>query len=309
MAFFGKTGGIIAAASKKDAVPLMKLGSIPIIKRIVLTLQQADVFPIVVVTGTEELEVTHQVAGSGVVFLRNEDCDQPELLTSVKLGLRYLQDKCERVVFTPVNTPMFSPETLRALLACDASVVTPSYHGQGGHPILLRNDMIGRVLAYEGGGGLRGVLAENNALRQWLPVEDAGILMSIHNERQLKHHLAAHNAALLSPTVQINIEKEQVLFNARFKLLLFLIADLQSVRQACLHMGLSYAKAWDMINRLEREVGYAVVERSHGGKQGGHTRLTPRGEALMLAYQRYEQEMKQEAQARFNKIFRESGLM
>ena len=54
---FGSVGAVIAAASKKDAVPLLKVGSIPIVRRIVLT-----VFPIVVVTGTEELEVTHQVA-------------------------------------------------------------------------------------------------------------------------------------------------------------------------------------------------------------------------------------------------------
>ena len=42
---FGEVGGIIAAASKKDAVPLLQIGSIPIIKRIVLSLQQAGVFP------------------------------------------------------------------------------------------------------------------------------------------------------------------------------------------------------------------------------------------------------------------------
>ena len=62
---FGSVGAVIAAASKKDAVPLLKIGSIPIVRRIVLTLQQAGVFPIVVVTGTEELEVIRQVAPLG----------------------------------------------------------------------------------------------------------------------------------------------------------------------------------------------------------------------------------------------------
>lgn len=38
---FGSVGAVIAAASKKDAVPLLKVGSIPIVRRIVLTLQQA----------------------------------------------------------------------------------------------------------------------------------------------------------------------------------------------------------------------------------------------------------------------------
>lgn len=132
---FGSVGAVIAAASKKDAVPLLKVGSIPIVRRIVLTLQQAGVFPIVVVTGTEELEVTHQVAPLGVVFIKNTECEKPELFSSVKLGLSYLQGKCDRVVFTPVNAPMFFAQTLHTLLSCDADIVTPTYDGRGGHPI------------------------------------------------------------------------------------------------------------------------------------------------------------------------------
>ena len=97
--------------------------------------------------------------------------------------------------------------------------------------------------------------------------------------------------------------------NSRLKLLLFLIADLQSVRQACLHMGLSYQKAWDMINRLEQETGYAVVIRQHGGKNGGKTCLTEQGLRLIRAFQRYEDEVSTFAQQRFETLFRRTGLI
>ena len=70
---FGSAGARIAAASKKDTVLLLKVGRIPIVRRIVLTLQQTGVFPIVVVTGTEELKVTRQVAPPGVVFTKNKE--------------------------------------------------------------------------------------------------------------------------------------------------------------------------------------------------------------------------------------------
>ena len=96
----------------------------------------------------------------------------------------------------------------------------------------------------------------------------------------------------VTPSVKVSIDKEDVFLNSRLKPLLFLIADLQSVRQACLHMGLSYQKAWDMINRLERELGYAVVTRQHGGKNGGNTCLTDRGQQLMYAFQHYEDEVR-----------------
>ena len=76
---FGSVGAVIAAASKKDAVPLLKVGSIPLVRRIVLTLQQAGAFPILVVTGTDELEDTPQEATLGVVYCKNTDCVRPGL--------------------------------------------------------------------------------------------------------------------------------------------------------------------------------------------------------------------------------------
>ena len=101
-----RTGGVIGAASKKDAMPLFQVGTIPIVKRIVITFQQAGIFPIVIITGTQEEEVKYQLSGYGVIFLKLEDCEQPKLFESVKTGLEYLEGKCERVMFTPVNAPM-----------------------------------------------------------------------------------------------------------------------------------------------------------------------------------------------------------
>lgn len=306
---YGKTGGVIAAASRKSAVPLLQLGSITIIKRIVLSLQQAGVFPIVVVTGTEETEVMHQIAPLGVIFVRNERCDEPELFSSARLGLSFLHNKCDRIAFTPVNTPMFSPETLRSVFAVDAPVVRPSYRGKSGHPVVLNNEALDRVLAYQGGEGLRGALRELSDCTQWVDVNDEGILMSVHNEQQLEQHLVRHNRAILSPSIRVSIDKEIPFFSPRLKLLLFLIADIRSVRQACMHMGLSYANAWTMINRLEQEVGYAVVERKHGGSAGGHTMLTEKGRELIETYQHFECLLKEYAQDRFDELFRTNGLL
>lgn len=305
---FGEVGGIIAAASKKDAVPLLQIGSISIIKRIVLILQRAGVFPIVVVTGTEEVEVTHQLASLGVIFLRHEQCDAPELLSSVKLGLSYLQDKCDKVVFTPVNTPMFSPETLKELLAHEGQVIRPSCQGKGGHPVVIRNTAIPEILSYNGDDGLRGAIrAIGSECR--VEVEDEGILMSIHDEDQLNSHLKKHNHSMLTPSVRVGIEKESVIFEHRLKLLLLLIADVQSVRLACKMTGLSYGNAWVMLNRLEQEVGYTIIERKHGGSRGGHTILTPRGRELIEVYQRFEAKLREYSQQVFDEFFKQKGLM
>ena len=306
---FGSVGAIIAADSTKNAVPLLKVGNIPIIRRIILTLQQAGVFPIVIVTKPEEEEIIHQVAQLGVVFIQDEDAENSQMFTSVKRGLSYLQGKCDRVVFTPVNTPMFSAQTLLTLLKSSAQIVKPTYQGRGGHPLILDSSVIEQILAYDGPDGLRGAIKACKGQNEAIEVQDAGVLVNIHNATELQQHLEEHNASLLSPTVKISINKETEFFNSRLKLLLFLIADLHSVRQACLHMGLSYQKAWNLINNFEEETQYPIVTRQRGGINGGEAYLTEKGQKLMYAFQRYEEEINTFAQQRFEVLFKESELI
>ena len=106
-----KVGGIIAVANHEVAKPLLQVGAIPIIRRIVITYQQVGVFPIVVVVGGDDEELKRELSALGVIFLKHEQDRTPELMDSVRTGLHYLQGKCSRVVFTPVNVPMFTPDT------------------------------------------------------------------------------------------------------------------------------------------------------------------------------------------------------
>ena len=304
-----KFGGLIAAASKKAAFPMLQIGTISIIKRIVISFQQAGIFPIVIITGVDEDEVKYQLSNYGVIFIPNEQPDHPQLLDSVKIGLGYLQGKCDRVAFTPVNVPMFTPNTLIKLKNAPGDIVTPSYHGYGGHPVMLSESVIPDIVGYDGMDGLRGAIRSLEEKRSWVPVEDPGVLTSVHNEEQLRARLAEHNNAILHPVIHMSIERETAFFNARLKLLLFLISDTCNMRKACSAMSLSYGKAWDIINRLEMELGYAVVERRQGGNHGGNTCLTQRGTAFLLAYQRFEEEILHFTQSRFQESFLMTKIM
>lgn len=298
-----RAGGIIAAASKKDAFPLVQIGSIPIVKRLVISFQQAGIFPIVVVTGVDDDELKYQLSGYGVIFLKIEYCEYPKLFESVKVGLRYLQGKCERIVFTPVNVPMFTAKTLQMLLTSEAEIVTPSYQGEAGHPIVFSETVIPDILAFQGEGGLRVALSSMSEKRGFVLVDDPGIRISIHNKEQLEERLAEHNQALLHPMLQLSLRKETTFFNTRVKLLLYLLYDTNSVRSACTAMALSYAKAWDMLNKLEAEIGFRIVERRHGGSKGGRTTLTPEGLHFLRTWMQYEDEIFSFAQSRFTELF------
>ncbi len=304
-----RTGGIIAAASRKIARPMLQVGSISIVRREVITLQQCGVFPIIIITGSDEYDVRYELADYGVIFVPGGDEENPRLLECAQIGMKYLQGKCDRVVFTPVNIPMFTADTLQKLIQAPGDMVSPRYQGHFGHPFVLSAAGTRYVLEAPETVTLRDALQPLAEHRTVVEVEDPGIFANIHNEADLRERLEEHNQAILRPRLRVTFEREAPFFSSRLKLLLFLIADTSNLRQACKAMALSPGKAWEMINGLERELGYPVVERTQGGRHGGNTRLTEKGEAFLLASQEFEENVYRFAQDRFQELFLRSGMI
>ena len=163
-------------------------------------------------------------------------------------------------------------------------MLIPCYEGVSGHPILISQSILPDILSYEGAGGLRAAVGARSCRLRLVSTNDPGVTISIHNGRQLGERVSEHNRTLLHPTMQLGLQRETVFFNSRMKLLLYLISYTHSVRSACGYMALSYGKAWDMLNKLEAEMGFPLVERRHGGSRGGNTTLTPRGLSFLEAW-------------------------
>lgn len=71
--------------------------------------------------------------------------------------------------------------------------------------------------------------------------------------------------------------------------LLAAIGQLGSITGAAKAVGLSYKAAWDAIDTMNNLAGEALVERVTGGKGGGGTRLTARGQQLVDNFRTIEQ--------------------
>lgn len=304
-----KTGCVIVAAGKTgengSVSPLMEIGAITIIKRIVLTFQQAEVSPIVMVTGYQSLELEQHLSDYGVIFIKNENYENSDKFDSAKIGLNFIKDKCERIFFTSVTVPMYTSDTLLRMIEADKKLLTPSFHGKAGHPLLIDNSLLSHIISYQGEKGMRGAIQSIGEEKDYLDVDDEGIILEAEDIERLDQLLQEHNDHLLHPFVRISIEKEHLFFNARAKLLLLLIEETHSVKGACKHMALSYGKAWNMLNAMEEELGYCVVERRQGGSRGGKTSLTKEGKAFLEKYQRYEEDVKQYVVQHFYEIFEE----
>ena len=301
------TGCIIVAAGKtskrNELHPLSEIGSITVIKRIVLTFQNVGISPIVIITGYEAEEIERHLAHYGVIFLQNQNYENSQMLDSVKLGLDFLKHKCDQVIFTPVNIPMFTANTIQKMMKYDERIISPSYHGKNGHPLLISSELIPQILKYEGKNGMQGAIQNTGTEKKLVEVEDEGIIYDIDDINRLDDLLEKYNQNMLHPFVKISIEKETLLFNSRTKLLLLLIKETNSVRSACKHIALSYSKAWQMLNILEKELGYSVVERKHGGNNGGKTYLTKEGIEFLNKYEQFEENVQKYAKDEFKRLF------
>jgi molybdate transport system regulatory protein len=68
--------------------------------------------------------------------------------------------------------------------------------------------------------------------------------------------------------------------------LLRLIAETGSISAAGRAMGMSYKRAWGLVEALNAMFEAPLVTSARGGAQGGGAALTPQGEAVLAAYDR-----------------------
>ena len=288
-----ETGAVVVAAGMSsrmgDFKPMLSIGSISIAQRVVATLKQAGAARVVVVTGYNAEELERHLAGSGVVFLRNEAYRTTHM--------------CRQVLFTPVDIPLFTSATVEALLSSGAELACPVCGGSRGHPILMSAGVIDRILTDSGEGGLQGALERCGVPMTFVEVPDPGILHDADTPEDYRELLRLHNSQLARPVVQVAICREKRFLDPRVAMLLALTEETQSVRAACQRMQLSYSSGWNTIKLLETELGYPVVSRSQGGQKGGRSWLTDRGRELLRAYEAYTQRVRATADELFAEYF------
>lgn len=304
-----EAGAVIVAAGMSsrmgDFKPMLNVGSISIAQRIIATMQQAGVRNIVVITGYNADALERHLSRCGVIFLRNENYRTTEMFDSACIGLRYLKSKCERVLFTPVDIPLFTAGTVSALLASGAELACPVCEGKEGHPIMLSPAVIESVLADNGAGGLQGALKRSGFEKTLIEVPDAGILHDADTPEDYNALLEYHNSQLIRPLVQVSLAREKPFFNEQIAMLLTLVDETHSVRGACQRMQLSYSSGWNTIKLIEQQVGCKLVARNHGGAGGGSSSLTDEGRRLLASFRAFEAELKDEAERIYARFFPE----
>ena len=302
-----QTGALIVAAGMSsrmgDFKPMLNIGSISVAQRVVATLSQAGVSKIVMVTGYNAPMLERHLAGNGIIFLRNENYETTQMFDSVKIGLRYLQDKCGKVLFTPVDVPLFTAKTVKTILDSGAPLAVPMCQGKQGHPILIANALIHEILADSGEMGLKGAMDRCSVPLLRIDVDDPGTIHDADTPEDFSALVSYHNSQLVRPVVNVSLNKEKPFFDSKIAMLLTLVDETKSVRAAGQRMQLSYSSCWNIIRTLESPLNYSLIDRCQGGAGGSTSVLTPRGRELLERYNAYEKQLKEQANLLYDQYF------
>ena len=90
------------------------------------------------------------------------------------------------------------------------------------------------------------------------------------------------------PTLRVLLGEATALGPGKARLL-ELIAETGSISQAARRLGMSYRRAWLLVDAMNRDFKDAVVETARGGERGGGARVTPLGQEAAARYRAMEE--------------------
>ncbi|MBS0233115.1 MAG: winged helix-turn-helix domain-containing protein [Proteobacteria bacterium] len=90
--------------------------------------------------------------------------------------------------------------------------------------------------------------------------------------------------------IRIDFDGERYIGHGRIQLL-ELIGEHGSIAQAAKAMGMSYKRAWYLMDEFNSMFADPLIERQHGGRGGGAAKLTPFGADLVRQYRYMEEKV------------------
>lgn len=105
----------------------------------------------------------------------------------------------------------------------------------------------------------------------------------------------------------VELDGKLVMSDYRLRIL-EIVAETGSLAKAASEMKLSYRRAWGKVKEMEENLGRPLVESAVGGAGGGHTTLTPEGQRLVAAYQRFRSRVGQAVEEAFAEEFKDDAL-
>ncbi len=95
----------------------------------------------------------------------------------------------------------------------------------------------------------------------------------------------------LHPKLTLQLFTDDKCFGPGVAVLLEKVMEHNSLRSAASDINMSYSKAWTIIRRAEKELGFSLLVSKTGGTDGGGATLTDNAVRLLKAYRDCERQL------------------
>ncbi len=182
-----RVGAVILAAgeSKRMGKPKMLLpwGDSTMIRHVCQQAAASGLATLVVVAGKWLEEIEKQVSDLPLQIVLNPDYAAGEMLSSLKVGLNAVRDRCDACLVILGDQPDLQPTIIQHLLDVYAQgegrIIAPSYNNRRGHPVLIDRAFWQQIIDLPAGQAPRDVLRANEGAIIHVVVETDAILRDI----------------------------------------------------------------------------------------------------------------------------------
>jgi molybdenum cofactor cytidylyltransferase len=155
------------------------------VTRLARSLVEGGVTSVFVVGRPDDDPLQRELLAASVQFIPNADADRGQL-SSIVAGVDAVDAPgVAGLLVTPVDAPLVSPATIRALLTAFAEqrapVVRAAYRGRHGHPVIFARALFDDLRRADASIGAKAVVRAYAATRLDLDVDDPAVVQDIDN--------------------------------------------------------------------------------------------------------------------------------
>lgn len=162
--------------------PFLKFGELTAIETVISTYQSAGIEDIYVVIGHNGNEIMEKLKDYNVKIIINHKYPDG-MFSSIKEGIKALDEKIEAFYMNPVDIPLVKANTIKTLksayLQCEEGILYPVFNRKKGHPPIIASKYKEAILASDGEGGLKKILTSFDSDSIRIPVFDEATLMDM----------------------------------------------------------------------------------------------------------------------------------
>ncbi len=163
--------------------PLLPLGESTVLEHALKTFLDAGVKKIIVVLGYQGKRIEPLLEKYNISPVYNPKYDEG-MYSSIVEGIKALPSHSKGFFLLPADMPLVKSSTIDALLEAyrrsGKHIIYPSYNSRRGHPPLISSYFFSKILAYDGGGGLKTLLKEYDKEHgEYVNVKDKGVILDM----------------------------------------------------------------------------------------------------------------------------------